>query len=102
MLNERGNTELHLDADEIGSHLPYDTGDDAYLQFGTVEVHFDVSTREGRAKALEQLTRLRSVTYNLEAHLRVIRIAPERVARPTARFMTAGPAVAATELEDRR
>lgn len=77
MLNERGNTELHLDADEIGSHLPYDTADLAYLQFGTVEVHFDASTREGRVKAFEQLARLRSVADNLESHLRVIRVAPE-------------------------
>ena len=93
MINERGNTELRLDADEIGTHLPFDTADVAYLQLGTVEVHFDPSTREGRAKACEQLDRLRLALNHLESHLRVIRVAPEHVTSAPESFVTRGSTV---------
>lgn len=64
-------------ADDITAHLPADTADEAYLQLGDVKVHLDPSTRESRTKAIEQLTRIRHLSAELEASLRVIRVAPE-------------------------
>lgn len=65
-------------ADEVAVHLPANTADRAFIR---ANMTFDPSTREGRAYAFTRLAHLRRTANDLEAHMRVIRVAPEHAGR---------------------